>query len=254
MRPPAGEEDLAVPERAGGGERMLSLPFAGVAADEDERQRPVEPLERPRVCPDEKRQPLDGGVAAHIEENRLSFAEGPEIRLPVGDATGSAALVPAQRLLDEPAPPVEKALPAAEYSPLEQLELDPARERLDALQRDAEQSPDLHRRARRDNQALAGLRPLALARRPAAGEAPAGRRAGLDRTQQRKLGAVQLPDHRHGWKGPQRSLVRRCQVMEVEDVRARRSRPGECLAPGGDEPLVGLVVDGREDSIRSAWP
>jgi hypothetical protein len=40
----------------------------------------------------------------------------------------------------------------------------------------------------------------------------------------------------------------------VEDVRARRSRPGECLAPGGDEPFVGLVVDGREDAIRSARP
>ena len=72
--------------------------------------------------------------------------------------------------------------------------------------------------------------------------------------QARKLGAVQLPDHRHGRKGPQRGLVRRCQVVEVKDVRARRSRPGECLAPGGDEPLVGLVVDGREDAIRSARP
>jgi len=149
---------------------------------------------------------------------------------------------------------VEKALPAAECSPLEQLELDPARERLNALERDAEQSCDLHRRARRNDQALAGLRPLALARRPAAGEAPAGRRAGLDRAQQRELGAVQLPDHRHGWKGPQCSLVRRCQVVEVKDVRARRSRPGECLAPGGDEPLVGLVVDGREDAIWSTRP
>src|SRR6266540_584821 len=254
VRPPAGEEDLVVPERAGGGERMLPLPFAGVAADEDERQRPAEPLERPRVRHDEKRQPLDGGVAAHIEENRLSFAEGPEIRLPVGDGAGSAALVPTQRLLDEPAPPVEKALLGAERSPLEQLELDPARERLDALERDADQSRDLHRRARRDDQALAGLRPAALARRPAAGEAPAGRRAGLVRAQQRKLGAVQLPEHGHGWKGPQRSLVRRCQVVEVKDVRARRPRPSEGLAPGGDEPLVGLVVDGREDAIRSARP
>jgi hypothetical protein len=150
---------------------MLPLPLAQVAADEDERQRPPEPLERPRVRPDEKRQPLDGGVAAQIEENRLSFAEGPEIRLPVGDGAGSAALVPAQRLLDEPAPPVEKALPAAQYSQLEQLELDPARERLDALERDAEQSRDLHRRARRNDQALAGLRPLA------AGAPPSGRRS-----------------------------------------------------------------------------
>jgi hypothetical protein len=49
VRPPAGEEDLVVRERAGGGERMLPLPFAGVAADEDERQRPAEPLERARA-------------------------------------------------------------------------------------------------------------------------------------------------------------------------------------------------------------
>jgi hypothetical protein len=40
----------------------------------------------------------------------------------------------------------------------------------------------------------------------------------------------------------------------VEDVRARRSRLGECLAPGGDEPFVGLVVDCREDAIRSTGP
>jgi hypothetical protein len=78
VRPPAGEEDLLVSERAGGGERLLPLPLAGVAADEDERQRPAEPLERPRMRPDEKRQPLDGGVAAEIEENRRGLAEGPE--------------------------------------------------------------------------------------------------------------------------------------------------------------------------------
>jgi len=81
VRPPAGKEDLVVPERAGGGERMLPLPLAGVAADEDQRQRPAEPLERARVRPDEKRQPLDGGVAAHMKENRLSFGKRPEIRL-----------------------------------------------------------------------------------------------------------------------------------------------------------------------------
>jgi hypothetical protein len=103
---------------------------------------------------------------------------------------------------------VAKALPAVERLPIEQLELDPARERLDALERDVEQARDLSRRARGDDQALAGPRPAALARRPAAGEAPAGRRPGLDRAQQRELGAVELPDHRHSRKSPQRGLVR----------------------------------------------
>src|SRR5439155_22722336 len=98
VRPPAGEEDLLVPERAGDRERMQPLPLTGVAADEDERQRPAEPLEPARVRPDEQRQPLDGGVAAHIEEDRRGSAERPEVPPSVGDGAGSAALVPAQRL------------------------------------------------------------------------------------------------------------------------------------------------------------
>jgi hypothetical protein len=78
---------------------------------------------------------------------------------------------------------LEKALPAAERSPLEQLELDPTGERLDALERDAEQSRDLHRRARRDDQALAGLRPLAPARLPGpATRQPAGAPASIARS------------------------------------------------------------------------
>ena len=109
-------------------------------------------------------------------------------------------------------------------------------------------------RARRDDQPRAGLRPAAEARRPAISEAPARRRAGLDRPHQRKLGPVQLPHDRQPWKVAQRRLMRRRQVMEVEDVRPAGSRPSQRPPPDRDQPLIGLVIDRRKDAIRPARP
>jgi hypothetical protein len=43
-----------------------------------------------------------------------------------------------------------------------------------------------------------------------------------------KLGAVQLPDHRHGWKRPQRGLVRRCRV--VAGASRQRHHGGDRLS------------------------
>src|SRR6266516_1118661 len=101
VRAPAGKEDLPVPEPAGGGERMLALPLARMAAHKHERQGAAERLERARVRGDQKRQPLDRRVAADIEEDRAAGAEGNELLLAVGDAAGAAALAPALGLLDQ---------------------------------------------------------------------------------------------------------------------------------------------------------
>jgi hypothetical protein len=149
---------------------------------------------------------------------------------------------------------VSEALPAPEGPPIEELELDPAWDLGDPARRDAEQARDPRRRPRRHDQALAGSRPAAKARRPPPGQAPAGRRSGLDRSQEGKLGPVQLPYDRHTWMRAQRGLVRRRQVMEMEQVGLGRSRPVERLRPVADQPLVVFVVDRGEDAIGGARP
>jgi hypothetical protein len=68
VRTPAGEEDVRDAEPADRLERMLALPLARVAADEDERAEPPECGLRTRVGADQERQPLDRREAAEVEE------------------------------------------------------------------------------------------------------------------------------------------------------------------------------------------
>src|SRR5438876_603253 len=107
---------------------MLALPLARMSAHEYERQRGAEPLARARVRRDQERQPFDGGVAADIDEDRSAAAEGSEVLVAVGDAAGAAALVPAARLFNEPAPPEREPLLAGKRARRELLQLDPARQ------------------------------------------------------------------------------------------------------------------------------
>src|SRR5262245_46058583 len=102
---------------------MLALPLARVTAHKHKRQGAAEPLERARMRSDQKRQPLDGRVAADIDEDRPRGAEGSEILLAVGDAAGAAAFVPTLWLVDQPAPPEREPLPAGERAPPEHLEV-----------------------------------------------------------------------------------------------------------------------------------
>jgi hypothetical protein len=128
VRAPAGEEDLPVPDPPRCGERMLPLPLARMAADEHERRRLAQPLDGPRVGADQERETLDSRVATDVEEDRAAGLEGSELLVSVGDAPRSTALIPAARLLDEPAAPKRKPLLAQEWSPREALALDAARE------------------------------------------------------------------------------------------------------------------------------
>jgi hypothetical protein len=57
---------------------------------------------------------------------------------------------------------------------------------------------------------------------PALREPPASGHTCFDRSQQRKLGAVQLPNDRDRREGAQRGLVDRRQMVEVKQLRARR--------------------------------
>ena len=109
-------------------------------------------------------------------------------------------------------------------------------------------------RAGRDDQPLAGARPPAHPLLPALREPPAGRRACLDRAQQRKLGAVQLPNDRHRREGAQRGLVRRGQMVEMKQLGARRAGTLERVRPDLDQPLVRVVVDRGEHAIGRARP
>src|SRR6266702_524018 len=103
---------------------MFAFPLAGTAPDENERQRPPEPGERLGVRPDQERQPLDGRVAADVEQDRLRLLKWRQVVVLVGDAAGDATLVPAERLLNQPATPVAEPLPAVERPAPEQVELD----------------------------------------------------------------------------------------------------------------------------------
>src|SRR5213076_138893 len=126
VRAPAGEEDLPVADPPRCGERMLALPLARVAADEHERRRLAEPRNRTRVRADQEREALDRRVATDVEEDRAGGSEGRELLVTVGDAPRPTALIPAARLLDQPAAPKRQPFVFREWSPREALELDAA--------------------------------------------------------------------------------------------------------------------------------
>jgi hypothetical protein len=60
---------------------------------------------------------------------------------------------------------------------------------------------------------------------------------------------VQLAQHGHGGETARGGLVRRRQVVQMEDVGPLRTGAREHVDPGSDEPLVGGIVDGGEDAI-----
>jgi hypothetical protein len=104
---------------------MLLFPLARVAADEDERAGPPECGLGARVGADQERQPFDGREAAEVKEDRLR-GEGGELLVPVGDGSRLPLLVPALRVLDEPATPEGAARLPGERGGLEAIELDAA--------------------------------------------------------------------------------------------------------------------------------
>src|SRR6266508_6653560 len=147
MGPPAGEEDVPVSECTGDREGVFALPLTGAAPDQHERQRPAEPRERLGVRSEQERQPLDRREAADVEQDLLRLLEWPQVVAAVGDAAGHAALVPAERLLDQPAAPVGEPLPPVERPPPEQVELDTARKLDHGSAREGEEACDLGARA-----------------------------------------------------------------------------------------------------------
>src|SRR5207248_1768097 len=118
----------------------------------------------------------DRRVATDIEQDRLRLVEGPQVFVLVGDASRLAALVPAQRLLHEPAAPVGEPLPVVERSAPKQVELDTAGELDQPSNRKAEQTRDLGARSGRDDQPLAGMCPAAHPLPPTLRKLPPGRR------------------------------------------------------------------------------
>ncbi len=60
---------------------------------------------------------------------------------------------------------------------------------------------------------------------------------------------MQLPKHGHEGEAARGGLVGGRQVVQMKQVGATRAGAREHLDPGGDEPLVGGIVDGREDAI-----
>ena len=79
MAAPAGEEDVRVAGLAHDLQRVLALPLPREAAEQHERRRLLEALPRARVRADQERDPLDLGVAAHVEQHRPARAERLEL-------------------------------------------------------------------------------------------------------------------------------------------------------------------------------
>ncbi len=106
---PAGEQHALEPEPVDRLGRVLALPLAGVAADEDQRGRRRHPLARLGERLEQQRQALDLREAADVDDHRPA-AERVQLGLPVADAAGLLAGPPAARLLDEHAPPDRAAV------------------------------------------------------------------------------------------------------------------------------------------------
>src|SRR5439155_15122994 len=102
------------------------LPLPRMAADEHKRQVSPDLGLGALVCLDQQGQPLDGREAAQVEEHRFRAERG-ELVGPVGDAAGRPLLVPALRVVDEPAPPERQPGLTGERPRLEAFQLDAAR-------------------------------------------------------------------------------------------------------------------------------
>jgi hypothetical protein len=84
---------------------------------------------------------------------------------------------------------------------------------------------------------------------PDLGVDPVHRRPGRDRLEQQEFGPVEMPDHRHIGGDTCSSFVERSKVMQVEDVGCGGTSLAQDPRPGGDQMLVGGVVDGGEDPV-----
>src|SRR5215211_4076675 len=246
--PPAGEEDVASALSVDRRQGMLAFPLTRVAADQDERELSPEPGLDELMRSDEQGQPPDGGETSEVEENRLRAERG-KVVLPIGDGAGHPLLVPALRVMDEPAPPERLPRPAGKGSRPEALELETAWKPVQARALESEYGGHLGLGTGGHDQSPTTLRPETQALLPGPRVLPISRRTYLQATQERELSAVQLADDRHPRKGAQRRLVDRRQMVQVEKIGLRGAGAGQRVRPGGDQPLVGRTVDLREDAV-----
>ena len=167
-----------------------------------------------------------------VEQHRAAAANGRELLVGVGDAARLARLVPAARLLDQPAAPVGEPRLARPRPAVEPGGVEAVGRPDDALGIHPEQvRHPPHRVGREHEQPLAAAGPAAHPLGPLGGVVPARRRPLVDLAQHQQLGAVQVADPRHVGEGALGGLVDRRQVMEVQDVGVRRARLGELRAP-----------------------
>ena len=99
MRVPAGEEDIRDARAFDRLERMLALPLAGKAAEQDQGGRLVESCPGRGEGLDQQRQPLDLGEAADVERGPCRRAR--EIGAPRRRRSRAARPSPALRPLDQ---------------------------------------------------------------------------------------------------------------------------------------------------------
>ena len=246
---PAGEEDVAYAETLDRLDRVLALPLAGVAAEENQGGGRREGIACLSEGLDQQSQPLHLGEAAAVEQRRP--VQDREVLLGVADAPGFGVRTPAARRLDQVASPVGAAID------VEWLE-----RRVEAVGDEDEAGRIEIEQIGRANPALGAVDddPLAPgsppedALRPLVGLLPMGGGSATDPLQHQQLGAVDVADHRDVRETAKRRLVDRRQVMQVEEVVRARSGVGQLAAPGLDVDLEGLIVEGREDGVGSIRP
>ena len=230
-------------------ERMLALPLAGEATEQDEGGRDREGSLRTAVGGDQQAKALHRGEAPHVQQHG-PLGEGAQQVGRVGHRPRLAAGTPTAGALDEELPPQGDAI---DRTPIEAPRIEAIGQLYIAVRVELQQLlRPRELRSRWHHKPLAGGRPAAHALGPDLGVDPVHRRPGRDRLEQQEFGPVEMPDHRHIGGDTCSSFVERSEVMQVEDVGGGGTRLAQDPRPGGDQMLVGRVVDGGEDPVGCA--
>ena len=159
---------------------------------------------------------------------------------------------PAVRVGDEVLVPVGRAVDRPRR---EALGVEAVRGHDAAVGAEAEERLDARDLARReDEQARRRVRPAPHPPRPRLGVRPRRRRAVGDPLEHEQLGAVEVHDDRHVGRDARRGLVHRREVVEVEHVVLAAPAASSARRPGGDVPLVLVVVHGGEHAVGGVGP
>jgi hypothetical protein len=153
------------------------------------------------------------------------------------------------RPLDEPTAPKRKPFLTREWSRREALELYAAGEAAQLRPLDPEEQSRFRLRPGRHDEQAAAARPCPQPPAPNLGVAPVRRCSCLDHAQHGELGPVQVAEDRQRGEAARGGLVRRREMVQMEQVGPTGTGAREHVDPGSDEPPVGGIANGGKDAI-----